>query len=302
MLRGGPNEKLSLLLFGIVSPLLPLFSSAATYTIVTREIQLHGYNLSANSYDSSDPLWSTANGQYDPLKGGRDGVLIASEAGILNANNIGVVDIWGRLETSSTYSLEISDQSVIGSAAWHSPLQTGIEPGAHTTNSLPMLPDVEAPPPGFTPVAGVVNGESYDYILFSGSYTLPSLVMSGGQRMLVIGDNRLDVKGQVHLSGNASIRILPTASLRLFLGGKANIRGAGIINEGVSRNLAIFGTPGHLDLNLRLTTPFVGSVYAPRATCTIDSTGNGPADFQGSLISRSLHLGSHVDWHVDVAP
>ena len=290
-----------LLVLGTILSSLTFQCEAAPYAILTREIRLNGYNLFADSFDSSDPLQST-DGHYDPLKGGGDLAYVGSEAGILNSINVGTVEIWGRLETGLPFLLEASAQSSIGSMAWHLSGQTGIEPGFHTTNSVPVFPDVQPPFVGaLVPASGMYNGVFYNYILSTGNYRLTSLTMSGGQKMLVIGTAQLDVPGNVNLSGNSHILVLPSASLRLYVSGTANFRGNGIINQGVAQNFMYFGTGTSSTLNLRVTTPFVGTIYAPYAVCTISSSGNVTADLQGSIAARIIELEADSNFHADAA-
>jgi hypothetical protein len=292
-------KKPFLVLFGIVLTTLSFPSEAAPFAIATREIVLNGYNLFANSFDSSDPLQST-DGHYDPLKGGGDLAVVASETGIRNSINVGTVEIWGTLETGLPFFLETSAQSSIGSIAWHQSNQTGIEPGYHTTNGVPVFPDAVEPLPGLVPTSGTYNGVNYDYLLSDGVYTLPSLTMSGGQAMLVIGNSQLDVKGNASLSGQSHIRILPSASLRMYVAGTGNLRGNGIINEGVAGNFIYFGIRESPTLHLRVATRFSGTIYAPYAVCTITSGGNSAAEIEGYVAARSVELGSDVNFHVDV--
>jgi hypothetical protein len=294
-------KKSSLLLLGTVLMSLTSLTKAAPYAIAAREVHLNGYDLFANSFNSSDPTRSTG-GQYDPQKGGSDQAVIASAAGILNSINVGNVELWGRLETGLPFSLAFGPDSSIGSVAWHQSLQTGIEPGFHTTNLVWMFPDVQPPfIAGFFPAGGTYSGVYYNYILNTGDYRLPSLTLSGGQKMLVIGTTRLDVPGNVNLSGNSQILILPTASLRLYVAGTANLRGGGIVNQGIAGNFIYSGTGSSSELNLRISTPFVGGIYAPSATCTVTSGGGGTADMQGAIVVRSIVLGTDVDFHFDEA-
>ena len=293
-------KQLILLVLGLVVTTLSFRGDAAPYAVATRALHLNGYDLFVDSFDSADPLRSTG-GQYDPAKSGGDQGHIASEAGVLNSINVGTVLIWGGLDTGFPFSLAFGAQSSIGSSAWHQALQTGIEPGFHGTNYVWQFPDV-VPPffAGLVPTPGSYNGESYTYILNLGDYRLPSLTLSGGQKMLVTSTARLDITGNVSLSGNSQIVILPSASLQLFVGGTtANIRGNGILNQGVPRNFMYYGTGANTELHLRVTTPFVGLIYAPRATCTVISGGNSAADMQGAAVVQSLELGADVNFHFD---
>jgi len=291
-------------LLPVLTAVLATFAGSSygqAYSIATREVQLNGYNLFMDSFDSSDPALST-NGHYDPAKGGGDGSRLGALDGIMNANNVGTVDLWGGLDTGVPYSLGFGPASVIGSALWHLSSNAGIEPGYHTTNFVWSFPDVALPFGGTAPVGGTHDGVQYDYILGNGDYRLGSLTLSGGQTLLVTGAAQLVVAGNASLSGNGQILILPTASLRLFVAGRANLRGNGVVNQGVPANFLYLGTPSNTELNLRINTPFIGGIYAPSAVCTISSTGGGNADMQGAVIVRSVELGANLDFHYDAAP
>jgi hypothetical protein len=111
---------------------------------------------------------------------------------------------------------------------------------------------------------------------------------------------RLDISGNVSLSGNSHILILSSANLQLYVGGTtANFRGGGIINQGVPRTFTYFGIGANSEVNLRVTSPFVGGIYAPNAVCTVSSGGNTAADMQGAVVVRSMVLGADVDFHFD---
>src|SRR4051812_345854 len=278
---------------------LPFASQSAPYAIATRDIQLNGYNLSIDSFDSTDPLRSTG-GQYDALKGGGDASSVGSEAGIHNANNVASLELFGRLSTSLPFVLEVGPQSSIGSAAWHQSGQTGIEPGFQTNNFAFLYPDVLPPFGGMVPTAGTYDGVVYAYILSSGAYNLTSLTLSGGQKLLVTGTATLGVTENVNFSGNGGIVVLPSGNLQLFVGGKANLRGSGIVNLGTPQSFTYFGTGSTpTTLDLRVTTRFVGLIYAPTAVCTISSSGNTSANLQGAIVARTIVMTSPVDFHFD---
>jgi hypothetical protein len=278
--------------------LLPLANQAALRAIATRDIQLNGYDLFIDSFNSTDPLRSTG-GQYDVLKGGGDASIVGSEAGVHNANNVANVQLFGQLKTSLPFVLEIGAQSSIGSAAWHQSGQTGIEPGFQTADFAFIYPDAQPPFGGVVPTSGTYNGVVYTYILASGAYDLTALTLSGGQNMLVTGSATLHVRGNVNLSGNGSIVVLPSANLQLFVGGKANLRGNGIVNLAAPQNFTYLGMGPSSTLDLRVTTPFVGLIYAPTSVCTISSSGNTSANLQGAIVARTIVLAAPVDFHFD---
>jgi hypothetical protein len=269
------------------------------YAIAVREISLTGNNLFCDSFNSADTNRST-DGRYDPLKAG-DLANVGSENGILNSIDLGNAEIWGSINTFTQYTLAIGPFSSIGSVAWHQAGQTGIEPGYHETNFQWIFPDVAAPFGGVMPAGGVVNGLSYTYVLSTGDYRMSSLTMSGNQKMIVTGQARLHVTGPLNLSGNAYILILAEGRLELYAGGVASIRGNGIVNEGLANGFWYLGLAGNSTLNLRVATPLVGGIYAPRTACTITGGGSGVAEIHGSILCRTLTLGNQLQLHYDEA-
>ena len=225
--------------------------------------------------------------------------IIGTEAGVHNANNVANVELFGRLRTGLPFVLEIGPESSIGGAAWHQSGQTGIEPGFLTNDFVFIYPDVQPPFGGVVPTSGTYNGVFYTYLLSSGAYDLPSLTLSGGQSMLVTGSATLHVRGNVNLSGNGSIVVLPSANLQLFVRGKATLRGNGIVNLGTPQSFTYLGMGSSSTLDLRVTTPFVGLIYAPASVCTISSSGNASVNLQGAIVAGTIVLAAPVDFHFD---
>lgn len=289
------------LLGSIVVTLFSTFGHAAPYSIAARTVHLNGYNLFCDSFNSSDPNYSTG-GLYDPAKA-TDTAVVASDNGIFNANNVGNVEIWGRLTTKPTFTLALGQASSIGSIAWHQAGQLGIEPGFHDTNLDLVFPDVVVPFYGsFIPAGGTVDGVYYNYIFYGGDYHLPSLTLSGNQKALVILPSRLHVMGNINISGNAYVRILQNGALGLYMGGSnASLRGNSLINEGASRNLTCFGLPVNTAVSIRMPTPFIGNLYVPNATLTVNSAGSSPAEFVGRVVCQTLELAAPVRFHADDA-
>jgi hypothetical protein len=276
--------------------------AAAALAISVRQIELNGYDLITDSFNSADANQST-DGLYDPLRAGDRGD-VALESGIFNSINVGNVGIWGRLGTAPEFTLTLGPLGSVGSSWWHLDGQLGIEPGFHDTNFVWMFPDVRLPfVVGLAPASGVYNGGFYQYILNDGDYQMPSLTMSGNQKLIVDGTSRLIVMGDVTLSGNASILILPTASLQLYVAGStANLRGEGVINQGPAKDFMYFGAGQNREVNLRLGIPLRGFVYAPSAVCTIFSAGSTAAEVHGAVFANSLELGADLEVHLDEAP
>jgi hypothetical protein len=124
-------KKTSQIFLACLLAFLPLAGRAAPFAIATRDIQLNGYDLFIDSFNSADPLRSTG-GQYDPLKGGGDASIIGSEAGVNNANNLANVQLFGRLKTGLPFVLAVPKAQL--EARLQQSGQTGIEPGFQTTD------------------------------------------------------------------------------------------------------------------------------------------------------------------------
>jgi len=294
----GMRKTLQVLIYAIIAAFLPKAASAP-YAIAGEQIQLNGYNLLCDSFNSGDTNRST-NGHYDPAKAG-DGAYLGLINGILNSGGVGNADIWGHLDTQVPFTVAIGPQGSIGSTAWHLSGMTGIEPGHHTTNYDAMFPNPVAPFPGLVPTGGTVDGVTYTYILGTDNYDLNTLSLSGNEKMLVYGNASLYVHGNLKVSGNAFIRIEPSASLRLYVGGEsANIAGAGILNPGTADGFLYLALAANTSVAFK-TSSLVGQIYAPRAAVTVASGGNAGTEFEGLMVVKTLSLSTHLNAHFDEA-
>ncbi len=283
------------------SILLTAKTGFSQYAFAAKQITLNGYDFLADSYDSTDPNRSTG-GVYDALKAG-DQANIASEAGILNSVGVGTVLIWGKLSTAQAYSLEMGPGSSIGSLAWHQTGQYGIEPGFQDSNFAFRFPGVVLPSVGWqSPEGGTWEGEEFTYILADGDFIVPSLNLAGNEKLLVAGSAQLFVRDEFNLKGSAAIRILPSASLKMYVGAAtANIRGTGILNEGSVSHFQYYGLAANNTVNLRFTASFSGLIYAPQAVCYLTTKGNAAAEWSGAFVVQELDLGAPVRLHYDEA-
>ena len=83
-------KKLTILLATLLA-FLPQSSDAAALTIGAEQINLDGYSLRCDSFNSSDPNRST-DGHYDPAKAG-DGSYVGVAQGIFNSSQDGNASI-----------------------------------------------------------------------------------------------------------------------------------------------------------------------------------------------------------------
>lgn len=282
----------------------PLFSKGL---VAKGQIDMNGNNVSADSYNSLDPNYST-NGMYHPSLR-KAGGSIATNSGLTNSLNVGNAEIYGKVSTGPGGSIAIGPSGVVGDTAWNSdPANQGkIQPGAATDDMNVDFGDVKLPPmyPVWTAIsAGTVNGTSYSHVPEGGNYRLSDLTMSGDhQTMIVTGRTTIHVLGQVSITGNARIIIAPGGSLTMYVGGpSATFSGNGIVNQN-SSSLAFsyYGLPSNTSVSVKGNGSFNGTIYAPNADLTLSGGGSSSEDFSGAAIAKSATMNGHFKFHYDEA-
>jgi len=267
-------------------------------------IDLQGNNIKTDSFDSTNPLYST-NGFYDPnpnkLKDNGD---IATNSGIINSINVGNADIWGHASTGPNGSVAVGANGAVGSKAWHMGGNNGVEPGWVKDDMNVAFPDITAPfTSGFNPSSGSVGGTNYTYVLGDGNYIMGSLRMSGQNKMYINGHAILYVTNSISLSGQSQIIIGSGKSLKIYMkGASASIGGNGIANStGNAANFAYLGLPTNTSLTFGGNAAFTGVVYAPNANFTLGGGGNNSYDFIGSSVTKTVTMNGHFNFHFDEA-
>jgi len=257
-------------------------------------IKINGNNISADSYDSTNPLYSDAIGRYDPSRA-RDNGDVSTNLGTDWALDAGNASIKGRVSTGADGGVSYGPNATIGSTTWHSEGNTGVEPGwsgddANVPMPTVVLPDMSGS--SYTST-GSVNGTNYNHVMGSGTYEISQL--SGN--VLVTGDAVLHVTKQVNISGTDVLRIAPGARLQLYVSGtSAHISGSAIANEsGLAANLVYFGLPSNTDLAISGTSEFAGVVYAPYTSLQLNGSGN----IYGAIISKTAQLNGNYGFHFD---
>jgi hypothetical protein len=141
---------------------------------------------------------------------------------------------------------------------------------------------------------------TYDYVLRTGNYQMDSLSMASAESMLVIGDAVLYVPGNISMTGNSQITIIPGASLKLYAGGDTKLAGNGISNEGGDANkFSYYGLPGNTSLAVSGNASFTGTIYAPNADFSLNGSGNTEYDFVGASVTKSVAMHGHFHFHYD---
>jgi hypothetical protein len=259
------------------------------------DIDLKGFNIATDSFDSNDPNYSTG-GLYDPAKRKANGD-IASTEGMINVQN---AKIMGTLYTAPDGNYTIGAGGSVGSLTWVLGGTTGVESG-HYKNDFNMdLPSVLPPyESAFPPQGKIITGTNYTWVLGNDNYLYSGAAkLQTGDKILVTGKARLYVTGDFIMSGNSSIIIAPGASLELYVGG-ANTSLSTLNNCGNCSTFSYYGLPGNTSIALSGNNVFLGSIYAPSAALTLSGGGNNIIDFQGACAVRTIGMNGHYNFHFD---
>src|SRR5437773_4210193 len=257
-------------------------------------IQFEG-NSYLDSFDSADSNYST-DGNYDPAKR-KDKAMALTNSKAPGAVRLASAKIYGSATTGPGGSVSIAG-GTIGDAAWVA-VQTGAQAGHVENDANVQFDDVSAPfifASGLTPIAGIVGGTNYGYIVdgtVQQNFNLPSANVDSTHPMIVIGNATLYIDGNLVVSGSGFIYLDLGASLKLYAGGSMDIGGTGIIN-GTSRakDFSIYGLNTCTAVSYSGSSPFIGTVYAPYAAFTLSGTGGGFGSFSANTIS--IATGAHV--------
>lgn len=290
-------------------------SSLFTKGMVAKDsIDLNGNNITTDSFDSANPLYST-NGLYHSGKRRANGD-VAVNSSLVNSLNIGNANIYGRISTGPNGSVSIGSQGVVGDEQWHAN-QTGIQPGYQRNDMNVSFPDVTVPfTGGFTPGPGDItnitvniatNGGAsfttntttsvthYDYVLEAGDdYQISDLNGS----IYVKGSARLYVSSGLSLNG---VTIKAGGHLDLYCGAASvSLSGNNTANSsGSASAFQFWGLSTCTSISLSGNAAFVGTIYAPYAQFRLNGGGNNTYDFVGASITKSVQMNGHFNFHYD---
>jgi hypothetical protein len=263
-------------------------------------INLNGQNVRSDSFESTDPLFSTG-GKYDPAKF-RDHGDVASNASINGILNQGNSDIYGHVSTGPGGSVAVGANGSAGSKAWVDGGNTGIQAGWFSDDMNVTFPEMSLPFVGgaFAPASGSLTGTNYTYVLGSGNYEMAALTMSGENVMIVTGDAVLLVTSSLSLSGRSQILLAPGATLSVYMSGSsASLGGNGIVNSGNALDFSYYGLPSNTSLSLVGNSAFTGTIYAPSAAFSLGGGGNSVSDFSGASVTSTVVMNGHFSFHYD---
>jgi hypothetical protein len=267
------------------------------------EIDLSGNNIKTDSFDSDDPDHSN-NGRYDVSKAKSNGD-VATNSSFIDSLDVWNADIYGRVSTGPGGTVRIGPNGAVGDAAWHAAGNQGIKPGWAKDDMNVQFPEVERPfNSALPPLDNVtIGGTKYAYVAGGGNFELPSISLSGKDKILVTGKAVLLVRGNVSMSGQSLIEIEPGASLQLYVeGASTSIGGQGIMNANAkAASFGYWGMKSNTTVSISGNAAFTGTIYAPDAALTMNGGGNNTYDFVGATISNTVKMNGHFQFHYDEA-
>lgn len=124
-------------------------------------LDMHGNNVTTDSYDSLDPNFST-NGQYDAAKR-KDNGDVATNSGEPNVLNSGNANIMGHVATGPGGTVSVGSNGSVGDIAWVTGGNQGIEAGFFSDDMNMSFPDVTVPNCTDTPGGGTIATTNFTF-------------------------------------------------------------------------------------------------------------------------------------------
>jgi len=294
---GGPPAPQTFMLRGVrlTTTRSGLFAKAM---VAKGTIALSG-NVLIDSYDSSNPLYST-NGLYDATKR-RDNGDVASDGQVIKDITVsGSLSMYGHISTGPGGTVGLNGAvASIGDTNWVDGGNSGIKPGWFRDDMNVSFHDVAAPFNGgaFSLSGGLLLGTNYTYVLGSGKYQANSINMNSHDTMLVTGNAVLYVTGNLSMTAQSQIIIAQGGSLKLYVAGTSgSLAGQGVANgTGNATNFIYYGMPNNTSVTLNGGSGFTGIIYAPRAALNVA----GGSTIYGSTVSSTVSAAGGFNFHYD---
>ena len=251
-------------------------------------ISFNGNGIVVDSYDSRSPAKSLL-GMYNAALAGDKGD-VGTYNGKSASYDIGNGNIWGHVYMGPGGTVNCGANGKAGSVSWQKTgPKSGVESGWLRTDLNVNIPTVVAPPSGGVPALRntKIGGKTYDFVFSSGSYQESTI--TGGA--IVTGDAVIYCTGKFDVD---KFVIQTNASVILYVGGSVRF---GDSNNQTKRaaNFEVLGLPTCLSLDL--DNDFMGAVYAPQSSTTL----NGNKAIYGSICAQFITLKGGSDIHYDEA-
>ncbi|HSY17685.1 MAG TPA: collagen-binding domain-containing protein [Candidatus Acidoferrales bacterium] len=241
-------------------------------------IDFTGNGVAVNSFNSHMTNLSTG-GLYDPNKTSTNGN-VASVGGLVD---IGNHTIQGNLYLGANATFSGSQANVTGT----------IYNDFNIT-----FPDVTLPNLAWqtAPLNAGVHS-----ITNSGNYTItdqnPIVIQAGVTATLNVTTSTDYSPSSIQIHGGTT----NSGTAIIYMNGPPSMTMAGntaVDASNRAENLQYFGLPSLTSITFSGTSTFVGVVYAPEASVTLNGGGNSN-DFIGSLIANTITMHGHYNFHYD---
>jgi len=137
----------------------------------------------------------------------------------------------------------------------------------------------------------------YDHILDNGDYYLSGIA---NKDIIVRGNARLHVDGNVSQAGGKAITIANTGTLKMWVKGTIAFAGNAAANTtGDAMRMQIYGLPTSTDVSFSGNAEYTGLLYAPQAHMRFNGGGADAVDFMGSAIVGSAQMNGKFQFHYD---
>jgi hypothetical protein len=273
--------------------------------VAKEKITLNGQVI-IDSFDSADPLHSL-NGAYSAALR-KDNGNVATNLSTEDAMDLGgQVLIYGTVATGPVGVIKISDpaRQIIGKIAYITSGGQGIESERYAKDMNVSFPDVTLPFSGgaMAPLENVtVGGIFYRYAMGTGQFRMPTLSISGSEKVMVAGDATLLVDQDVSISESAFIQINAGATFQLYVQkGSVSISGQGVANLGHAANFSLWGMPHLSNVSFSGDNQFIGTIYAPQAKLNLSGDGATGLEFTGAAIVNEVNASGQCKLHYDEA-
>lgn len=266
-----------------------------------------GGTVRVDSYNSQNPLYST-NGRYDPAKARDKGSVATVVSNMVAAVVVGgSVDIYGRIYTGPGDTIKLNGGATVGSLAWHSGGNSGLQSGWSQHDLNVDIPDAPTPPGGGLPLptktSNTFQGTSYpnSFLLSGTTYSTGSaLSLSSTERILVTGHVKLHLTHSLKMAGQSQILIASNSSLTIYAAADVDLSGGGVVNgSNLASNLTLYGLNTCTSMNYSGGSDFTGTIYAPYAAFSMTGGGSTIFNLSGSVVAKTINVNGKYEVHYD---
>jgi hypothetical protein len=264
-------------------------------------ISSSGYTLTIDSFDSSNPAYSTP--------GSKAGADVAATDGFTNH---GTVQIHGTLRTGPGVGPNPGSGVSVGDLSFLGP---GIQCSQDYSSDFNQQFRPVLPPNTVSFMPPVCGNGTNKYVLNGGNFIINGDLTLGTDNAISVvgsGNSVLYVAGNVSMAGpqgaltGASINIAPGCNLLLYVAGPSAAL-TQVNTVGTASSFQYYGLPSNTSVTWsgNIDNTFIGGIYAPQAQLTL---GSGTSfhhhpqyEFQGACMANSITLNGKFNFHYDEA-